>query len=441
MKIVVCNSLALLSGESVNIHDVRLGSESIKERFSRILDFCNIEYSFDSRDINEIQEKKNNTLYISAAAYLEENDFINFIRASKNSAVSFSFLVGNSLLIHYQDTRFYESVKELKISQLEFLKNLSQADTLEQVIAATLPSRKFNDLKQSNEKYKKFSSEKDKLIREFEFLKGLPENLRSWYVTVYDSGYSKESAWYTMEKIPWRDYSYWVLTGMSSAKSAKRLFNYLHTYFIQSQVSGSQSIKWITDKNITRLNELKKDYGLYELLNSWCQLRFGASLDAYTKLINDELYSINEEYLKSHVIISHGDLCYSNILFSLDSGIKLIDPRGGESKRSLLYDLAKLSHSTLGGYDSIVNSKTSIQITDQGKPFVAGLIIPEAEKLEFIRLSKKLNTRLEVIRIIEASLFFSMIPLHSEDKSRCVTFLIRSIEILEMQKSSLVGDA
>src|SRR4029078_11733833 len=58
--------------------------------------------------------------------------------------------------------------------------------------------------------------------------------------------------------------------------------------------------------------------------------------------------------------ISHGDCCFSNILYDERIRLlKLIDPKGAMTADQLfsdpLYDFAKLSHSILGGYDFIIN--------------------------------------------------------------------------------------
>ena len=48
------------------------------------------------------------------------------------------------------------------------------------------------------------------------------------------------------------------------------------------------------------------------------------------------------------------------ILSEAEDSIVFIDPRGGDSFRTPYYDLAKISHSLLGGYDHIINNKASI---------------------------------------------------------------------------------
>jgi hypothetical protein len=65
--------------------------------------------------------------------------------------------------------------------------------------------------------------------------------------------------------------------------------------------------------------------------------------------------------------LSHGDPCLSNILFDGRIGLfRLIDPRGATVRDAALmhplYDLAKFSHSVLGGYDFVNNDLFGIEV-------------------------------------------------------------------------------
>ena len=68
--------------------------------------------------------------------------------------------------------------------------------------------------------------------------------------------------------------------------------------------------------------------------------------------------------------IIHGDMCFSNILYSYDkdvSIIKFIDPRGRFGQKGIygdpLYDIAKLIHSYEGRYEYIINDEFNINYT------------------------------------------------------------------------------
>jgi thiamine kinase-like enzyme len=127
----------------------------------------------------------------------------------------------------------------------------------------------------------------------------------------------------------------------------------------------------------------------------------------------------------SSLNIIHGDFCLSNMLFDPKQRIlKLIDPRGKFARFSIYgdfrYDLAKLSHSFLGNYDFIINDRFSV-MHDGNK---IDYIINKKDKQQKIsdmfehNLKKRFVNDIIQIRFIEALLFISMIPLHSDHKDR-----------------------
>ena len=71
----------------------------------------------------------------------------------------------------------------------------------------------------------------------------------------------------------------------------------------------------------------------------------------YTKIATDAANARNFTTLA----VGHGDLCFSNILYSREANLlKLIDPKGALAEEDLYtdpyYDLAKLSHSRIPNY-------------------------------------------------------------------------------------------
>jgi hypothetical protein len=91
--------------------------------------------------------------------------------------------------------------------------------------------------------------------------------------------------------------------------------------------------------------------------------------------------------------------------------VKFIDPRGATNPKDLYldeyYDLAKLSHSILGGYEKIIYNKTT-----------------KTKSLEVIFLDylKNKGICLELLRVYEASLFLSMIPMHTDYPDNILLF-------------------
>ena len=108
----------------------------------------------------------------------------------------------------------------------------------------------------------------------------------------------------------------------------------------------------------------------------------------------------------------HGDLHFNNIFYNFSSDtIIFIDPRG-EFYGHYLYDIAKLNHSVNGHYDYIdeglyfqKNKKTFFynKGDNEVKAAFKDIFINNLTTLEKV-----------IVNQLTASLFLSMIPLHSE---------------------------
>ena len=145
----------------------------------------------------------------------------------------------------------------------------------------------------------------------------------------------------------------------------------------------------------------------------------------------------------SKLWFGHGDLCFNNILiepYSLTT--KLIDPKAiksfGEKYLGFvpgIYDLAKLNHSFVGLYDAIIANMYSIDLMDDDNNFRLNIFHPDKyifkkEIFEEIFFGNNKNL-VHDINIITASLFLSMLPLHSEDTKRMVALAIIGNAIFE----------
>lgn len=139
----------------------------------------------------------------------------------------------------------------------------------------------------------------------------------------------------------------------------------------------------------------------------------------------------------THLVIGHGDPCFSNILFDRRLGMmRLIDPRGAVKPEDALmhplYDLAKFSHSVLGGYDFINNDLFGCTLDEElGLTLMRDMGGPPAwmqnafrEKLD------ELDVDIRAVRAVELSLFLSMLPLHADHPRKLVGFALVAAEIL-----------
>jgi hypothetical protein len=160
--------------------------------------------------------------------------------------------------------------------------------------------------------------------------------------------------------------------------------------------------------------------------------RVVAAYDDYLKLIdaNWRLFTSGE------MAIGHGDPCLSNILYDpATTTMKLIDPRGAADEAALwthpLYDYCKLSHSILGDYDYINNHLCEVTLDEKACQRLVLKQTPQHQfKREFeMRVSGCQN--MTAVRLGEASLFLSMLPLHLDHPRKVIAFLLRARSILD----------
>ncbi|PQJ27668.1 hypothetical protein [Rubritalea profundi] len=134
--------------------------------------------------------------------------------------------------------------------------------------------------------------------------------------------------------------------------------------------------------------------------------------------------------------ITHGDYCFSNILFDEKHFIfRLIDPRGRFKNSSIYgdprYDIAKLRHSAVGFYDFIVLGMYSFRSSNDGS-YELNLVADIDQQIieeHFNRLVENQGFNVNEIKKIEALLFLTMIPLHEDDESRQ-----RALYLIAIQK-------
>lgn len=154
--------------------------------------------------------------------------------------------------------------------------------------------------------------------------------------------------------------------------------------------------------------------------------RYLSNIEVYEKIKDsDNIFLLIIERIQKYrdsakikIGVIHGDPVFTNV-FLTENGIKFIDPRGkiGDSNTifgDVYYDFAKVYQSILG-YDFILND--------------ADFSLDYMEKIRNKFESNFNKDEMSAIKIITASLFFTLIPLHnfSEDKFNRYIKIIKSL--------------
>ena len=329
----------------------------------------------------------------------------------------------------------------LNLNKELHLKSVLSISDFKNIISENSHTRHFNEIISHNDKFIKKSFEIEKLESEFLFLKNIPETLKEYYVQVYDFNKNDKSASYSMQKLSGVDLSINFINGSFDSKDIANILNLLKEYFINlKKLTGNKdlnNLSFITNKNNKRHEDLKQWEGYNNLDNFINRHTVFSGIDDLYKSSNRSLEKKRKLLNNSGSYFSHGDLCFSNMIFSeTENKITFIDPRGGKEDevfRTPYYDLAKISHSLLGGYDHIINNISMIEFDHDMKAYLNlnGALNHDGEK-KFTAFIESLGYDLNLVRQVEASLFISMLPLHTDD--------IRKVFMLALRASELLSD-
>jgi hypothetical protein len=297
--------------------------------------------------------------------------------------------------------------------------------------------RYFNELIDHGDFFEKKSLMTEKLFQEYNYLMNVPFELHSYYPNVWDFKNEGNYASYKIKKINTTDASNYLINHLSISEELvvklllklKEYLNIVPCLNVTVNDFESSIFTDILDKNLDRVREMTVLNKKLDL-DSTCRFYNFESLESYCYELNKVLK--NKLISSSHVLhFSHGDLCFSNIL-PLENHFFLIDPKGMRSDlkssfRVIHYDLAKISQSILGHYDIINNNL--FRIIDDQIVYDVSPNLPDNTLKIFYSILEEFVDDIKTVRLLEASMFLSMIPLHRESSKKMKGFLIRSLQI------------
>jgi len=309
-------------------------------------------------------------------------------------------------------------------------------------LSGALGARHFNTVKRSAGNIVKFSRNKAKIKAEHDYFHLLPPAMKRWLVMPFDYSETELGASYTMERLMLLDMGQQWINGGMRAEEFRRFLQDIFRFIDERPRRKLE--KGRARANFDALYRTKVSERLKELqgleiagfINDMVKSATGwpglaAVFERYHALVDRVADAIPD-----YECIAHGDACFSNILYDRRTRmLKLIDPKGAVTQDELyadpMYDVAKLSHSILGGYDFITNGLYDITL---GADLRLHLHTPEAMYSDYARLfidelcARGLDPR--AVRLFEASLFLSMLPLHRDRPRNVLAFVLVAIDIL-----------
>ena len=418
--------------------DLLIFLEQFKEEDTKILHFFS---NFYIQNLKKIFTTYNKILKFKKSYKLFVNNKIaNLFFYDKTEYTQFC----KNIILNLSKDKAIENIEESYT--IDGLIDLSQIDDFIECITQNIESRYFNYFEKDKYTITKFSTNKLKIKKEYDYIQLIPDKMKIWFVTPFNYQENEATASYTMERLYLTDLSIkWVYGSMSENDFNTILDKYF--YFFRNRptkncskiIYKQQNNELYIKKLFNRIDELKK-LPQYKHINDQLLLN-NIDIDELVKQ-----YLVLKEKIESKQtfpliqVIGHGDAIFSNTLYNKSTQImKFIDPKGALNEKELwtnpYYDIAKLSHCICGKYDFFNNDLYEI---NQNKNLELKINIP-TDYEKYIKIFKEKlkdnNIDYNTIRIYEASLFLSMLPLHIDNPHKVLGFILNAQKILmEIEK-------
>ncbi len=352
-------------------------------------------------------------------------------------------------LKEYINTNSIDFIKGTKIETDIFI-DLSDYSNLILYITSGFDARYFNSIESTKYTVTKKSKDKKKMKMEYTYYWLLPENMKSWMVMPFDFKEENDYAQYTMERMPMTDVAIRWTHGAVDIEEFKCLLDKVFYFFscrAKKDISKEEYQKTAdklylnkVDSRIEQLKSLKE----FETINH--MIKDGTDFNSIDEIIDlyKEIYlrETKKLYKQSKYIsvIGHGDVFFANMLYSKEVNLlRLIDPKGALEEKDLwtdpYYDIAKLSHSICGNYDFFNVAEYDIELNKNMKFDLNIHFDNKPYKEIFKQYLTNNGFDYTLVRIYEASLFLSMLPLHIDNTHKVFGFLLNAINILEEIKN------
>ncbi len=335
----------------------------------------------------------------------------------------------------WQDSQRLLSVKPIDLTKIRDFLTFTTGSTA---------ARYFNEVQIDDYYYTKRSTDKRKILAEYSFYGLVPEKMRPWLIQPFGYKDEEERASYKMMRYYLADAALQWVHGAFEVDTFSPFVERL-LFFLDERprraCSKEESAAQARAIFVVKPEERVKQFLAVSEGQRINQLVVAATpaLDVSRQLERYlELYQRYESgFVFDHTVVGHGDPCFSNVLYDQQRQLlKLIDPKGAVTENELwthpLYDLCKVSHSALGDYDFINTGLYSVGFSNNNDLLLQVNYGNHGSlKSVFLQRVQAINHDAQIMRLGEASLFLSMLPLHIDYPNKIIAFLLKAQQILD----------
>ena len=320
----------------------------------------------------------------------------------------------------------------------------------------SVAARSFNSIEIDEQRgiLKKRSENKEKLVNEIRWYLRIPNKLQYLLPRVYDYSLDLTDPYVSMEYYGYHTLHESLVFGdlplvKWQAIFQKLLFaiNDMGKFTVTGErIQFEAALRDIyLQKTFDRLDMMRNERDLHSFFDNKNIITGNEyrSLNEYLKMLPQLIEKLVVYTFTGQFNIIHGDLCFANILIEdTYDFIRVIDPRGkfgtfdiyGDAR----YELAKLMHTLEGKYDFIIEDMFDIDVIGNTIEYHVHKQIDNITNV-FLDVFRESIDNIQAVRLIEATLFLSMIPLHSDYKQRQFAMLATGVMLLEQVIREIEG--
>lgn len=320
----------------------------------------------------------------------------------------------------------------------------------------SVAARSFNSIEIDEQRgiLKKRSENKEKLVNEIRWYLRIPNKLQYLLPRVYDYSLDLTDPYVSMEYYGYHTLHESLVFGdlplvKWQAIFQKLLFaiNDMGKFTVTGErIQFEAALRDIyLQKTFDRLDMMRNELDFHSFFENTITIngKEYRSLNEYLKILPQLIEKLVVYTFTGQFNIIHGDLCFANILIEdTYDFIRVIDPRGkfgtfdiyGDAR----YELAKLMHTLEGKYDFIIEDMFDIDVIGNTIEYHVHKQIDNITNV-FLDVFRESIDNIQAVRLIEATLFLSMIPLHSDYKQRQFAMLATGVMLLEQVIREIEG--
>ena len=408
-------------------------SDNVREVLTGLSDKCSVFKIYSDQQITDEAAVK---VLLEKSMYAKEKYAV--YCNGRTAAVIYPDVKAYFLQENTGDEDMYERIETAAFA------DLSDPAVFRNFITSGFDARFFNALAGDEYTVIKSSDNVEKLRKEYKYFTLLPPEMKQWFGVVYDYEETGSKASYKIERYHMTDlalrYVHGAIEEDEFRSVMETLFHFIsirRTKQVSKEEYEQNARALYLDKVDARIASLKEHEG-YERLSALIASGTGYRdidqiVEKYKELY--EKITAGRKFMNL-LAVGHGDLCFSNILYNHDARLlKLIDPKGAEEPDEMYmdpyYDVAKLSHSICGSYDYFNSDQYEI-VMDYDLRLSLKIDADNGKYIGIFRdYLKKNGFDVRLIRLYEASLFLSMLPLHMDREKKVLGFILNATDILE----------